>query len=268
MTVTGVLQELRKIAVDKKRLKRIQGAINREFARRQDQFPRVDGFDRNWAETYPELRVVTEGYPVIREECEALLQRFERLTDVEALGGDYTKGGIHSAHWKSFMFKSGRFIEENCRQAPRTAAILRQVPSLYTAFFSVLAPHQYITPHWGYWKGFVRFHLGVVIPNDNEDQSCWLRINCDPGDNAKRDKQLVERGEKYYWKNGEGIIFDDTYLHDAKNESDQLRVVLWLDVARRMPARLHAINTLLLRIAHLAPAVARVRKRAVVDLGD
>jgi len=166
------------------------------------------------------------------------------------------------------MFKSGKFVEENCKLAPETAALLRPIPGLYTAFFSILQPHQYITPHWGYWKGFARFHLGVVIPNNNEDKSCWLRVNCNPEDSKSRDKSLVERGEKYYWKNGEGVLFDDTFLHDAKNESDQVRVVLWLDISRRMPRRLHAINTLLLKIAHLEPSVARVRKQAVVRLED
>jgi beta-hydroxylase len=164
------------------------------------------------------------------------------------------------------MFKSHRFIEENCALAPRTAELLRNVPGLYTAFFSVLDGGQYITPHWGYWKGFLRYHLGVIIPNDNRERSCWLRVNADRADNAKRDPGLIERGERHYWKEGQGVMFDDTFLHDAKNDSDQVRVILWLDLRRRMPPYLNAFNTMLLEIAHRAPSVAAVRKNAVVKI--
>lgn len=97
----------------------------------------------------------------------------------------------------------------------RTAALLRQIPGLYTAFFSILAPKQYITPHWGYYKGFLRYHLGVIVPNNNEGRECFLRVNSDPEFNARRTHDGVEDGETYYWKNGEGIVFDDNYLHDA-----------------------------------------------------
>lgn len=266
MALSDLVGDIRKFAADKKRLKKITDAVNQAFERRQDQFPLVSGFERNWAETYPELRALEEHHAIIREECERLIPLRDRLIDVESLGGGYTKGGIHSARWKSFMFKSGRFIEENCRLAPRSAALLRRIPNLYTAFFSILEPRQYITPHWGYWKGFVRFHLGVIIPDNNADNSCWMRINCDAADNAKRDLELVERGEKYYWKNGEGVLFDDTFLHDAKNDSDQVRVVLWLDVARRLPPHLHAANTLFLKLAHMEPSIARIRKNAIVTL--
>ena len=53
-----------------------------------------------------------------------------------------------------------------------------------------------MSPHWGYYKGFVRYHLGVVIPDDNAERKCWLRVNTDRDDNARREKGLIERGPK------------------------------------------------------------------------
>ena len=199
-----------------------------------------------------------------RDECLALLGIKEQLTDVEALVGPYTAGGIHSIQWKSFVFKSGQFIEENCARCPQTAALLRQIPGVEMAFFSILDPHQYIKPHWGYYKGFLRYHLGVLIPNNNEDQTCFLRVNDDITDNAAQDLTLIEKGEKYYWKNGEGVVFDDTFLHDAANYSDQVRVVLWLDLRRKMPLPLQLLNRLILHIARYDPAVKQILKDAVV----
>ena len=251
----------------KKGRKRVKKAVNRVYARCEDAglLHRLPAFDEEYAD-YPELRSVEAGYADIRRECEALLGHREQLTDMKALGGDYTSGGIHTIRWKAFMLKSGSFIPENCAHAPRTAEILRALPNVYNAFFSILEPRQYVSPHWGYYKGFVRYHLGVVIPDDNADRRCWLRVNPDPADNARKDKTLIERGPKYYWRNGRGVVFDDTYLHDAANESDEVRVVLWLDVARKLPRMLAAYNRALLSVMYYEPSIRRFRENGVVRL--
>ena len=150
-------------------------------------FRKLPAFERDLSE-YPELAVLAQNHAVIRAECEALVHSQVRIPGMEELTS-YTSGGIHQIAWKSFMFKSGEFIEENCALAPKTAALLRGIPGVYTAFFSVLEPNQHIKAHWGYWKGFVRYHLGVVVPDNNRDHKCWIRINPDAqsrdGDRAR-----------------------------------------------------------------------------------
>ena len=224
-------------------------------------FDKLPAFERDLSE-YPELAVLAQNYAVIREECEALVSGAIRMPGMEELTS-YTSSGIHQIAWKTFMFKSGDFIDENCALAPNTAALLKGIPGIYTAFFSVLEPHQHIKAHWGYWKGFVRYHLGVIIPNDNADNKCWIRINPD-AQAAGGDKSQIEQGEKYHWHNGQAVLFDDTFLHDAANESDQVRVVLFLDVARRMPWPLRLLNWLFLGIAHQTDAVKQVRENAKI----
>ena len=221
-------------------------------------------FNRDYLTTYPRLQELEKNHAAVQRECVQLLEIKDNLTDMTAMGGTYTKAGIHTASWKTFMFKSGKFVEENCARCPQTTALLRKIPGLYTAFFSVLEPHQRLTPHWGYYKGFQRYHLGVLIPDNNEDRSCYLRINADPEDNAQRDPSLVEKGESYYWKNGEGILFDDNYLHDAANLSDQVRVILWLDLRRKMPFYLQVFNMLCLFIAHGDSSVKKIRDNAII----
>ncbi|HEY8253093.1 MAG TPA: aspartyl/asparaginyl beta-hydroxylase domain-containing protein, partial [Rhizomicrobium sp.] len=208
-------------------------------AERRGVFRKLPAFERDLSE-YPELAILSENYAAIRAECESLIRQQLRIPDMEELTS-YTSGGIHQIAWKSFMFKSGSFIDENCALAPKTAALLEKIPGLYTAFFSVLEPHQHIKPHWGYWKGFVRYHLGVIIPDNNAARKCWIRINPQAQDRTQA-RDAIEQGERYFWKNGEAVLFDDTFLHDAANESDQVRVVLFLDLARRMPWPLALLN--------------------------
>lgn len=230
-------------------------------AERRGVFRKLPAFERDLSE-YPELAVLAQNYPVIRAECEALIRGQIRIPGMEELTS-YTSGGIHQIAWKSFMLKSGVFIEENCALAPNTAALLRRIPGLYTAFFSVLEPHQHIKAHWGYWKGFVRYHLGVVIPDDNRDGKCWIRINPDAQDRNEA-REAIEQGQRYFWHNGEAVLFDDTFLHDAANESDQVRVVLFLDLARKMPWPLALLNRLFLWIAHRDKSVREIRDNAKI----
>ncbi|HUN26452.1 MAG TPA: aspartyl/asparaginyl beta-hydroxylase domain-containing protein [Steroidobacteraceae bacterium] len=227
-------------------------------------FRKLSGFDRNFLEEYPALRILEDNYQIVREECLALLAERVELPRMHTLSATYTSGGIHTIAWKTFMFKSGKFIRENCALAPRTAALLRQIPGVYTAFFSILEPHQHIKPHWGYWKGFVRYHLGVVIPDNNRNQLCWLRVNSRVQDRSRPEE--IENGEKYYWKDGVSVMFDDTFLHDAANESDEVRVVFWLDVARRMPWHFSLLNKLFIAIGHMDASVRRIRTNARVTV--
>jgi hypothetical protein len=62
------------------------------------------------------------------------------------------------------------------------------------------------------------------------------------------------------------VIFDDTNLHDAANESDEIRVVLWLDVARKLPPALALYNRALLSAVYYEPSVRRFRENAVVRM--
>lgn len=225
-------------------------------------FEPTRGFVTSYEEHYPELKTLELAHPAIQEECIRVLEMKDRLTEVGSLGGGHTSGGIQAIAWKSLMLKSGSFIEPNCRFTPKTTAFLRRIPGLYTACFSIIEPHQHITPRWGYWKGFLRYHLGVLMPDDNERGDCWIRLNSDPHDNRASDESLVERGQKHCWRNGKGVLFDDTNLHDAYNGSDRARVILWLDVRRKMPAWLQAINTACLEVAHREPSIARIRRKA------
>lgn len=219
---------------------------------------------REYLQHYPELELLEQNWEIIQTECRALMALPEALPHIKEAGGRFTEKGIHEIEWTTFMFKSGRFLEENCRRAPATTALLRQIPGLSMAFFSILGPGQYIRPHWGYYKGFLRYHLGLIIPHNNTDKSCWIRVNDDREAYDKRDRSVIGETEKYYWNEGEGILFDDTYLHDASNESDEPRAVLYLDLRKPLPWYLHYPNMLFIWLVQFDPSVREIRTGAIM----
>lgn len=193
-----------------------------------------------------------------------LLRLHQSIPGIETLGGNYTAGGIHTIQWKSFLLKLGSFVDENCQLCPRTTEALAGIPEAYLAFFSILAPQQYIKPHFGYYRGFLRYHLGVLIPENNVEDTCWLRINDDPEVNTNRSHERIGEGQKYYWRNGEGVVFDDSLLHDACNDSDDIRVVLWIDLRRPMPRLLDWLHRFLLWAVFKHPYFRRLRLAATL----
>ena len=167
---------------NKKKKKFFTKTVNKVFRWFEDVglMRRTPAYERDYYRTFPGLAELEAAHADVKAECLELLGIKEQLTDMRELGAGYTAGGIHKAQWKAFMFASGsRFIDENCARAPKTTAILKRIPNMDTAFFSVLDADQYITPHWGYYKGYLRYHLGVVIPENNANERCWLRVHDD-----------------------------------------------------------------------------------------
>jgi beta-hydroxylase len=243
---------------------RARGAINAVFAHAESSglVRPLEDFDGDFSD-YPELRALDLAYPAIRRECLAVLAQRARLPDVRRLGGVYTDTAMHRIGWKALLLKScSAAVPHNGALCPETHALLARIPCAYNAFLSVLEPGQHIAAHFGYYKGLLRYHLGVEIPNDNADRRCWIRINFDPHDHARRDRRLIVNGRKRYWHNGRAFMFDDTYLHDACNGSDAVRVVLFVDVVRKLPAPLAWFNALCLWAAYRVEPALRGMARA------
>jgi beta-hydroxylase len=86
----------------------------------------------------------------------------------------------------------------------------------------------------------LRYHLGLLVPSD--PTRCGIRV----GD------------ERRHWEAGRSLVFDDTFEHEAWNESDEPRVVLFVDFARQLPAPLDAINRALLRLIGASPFIKNI----------
>lgn len=113
------------------------------------------------------------------------------------------------------LLKNGERIETNARHCPKTMEAIAhldqpQVPGASpNAMFSLLAPRTHIPPHTGVANTRLVCHLPLIVP-----PKCGFRCGA----------TTVE------WHVGKTFIFDDTIEHEAWNDSDELRVVLIVDL--------------------------------------
>ena len=111
-----------------------------------------------------------------------------------------------------------------------------------TAWFSILAPGKHIPPHRGLYAGVLRYHLGLVIPEPK--QQCRIRVE----------------DQVHHWDEGRGMLFDDTYDHEVWNDTDGVRVILFMDVLRPLPPPLALLNKLIIKGIALSPYVQDAKK--------
>eukprot|EP01038_Epipyxis_sp_PR26KG_P012526 gene12526-16801_t len=116
-----------------------------------------------------------------------------------------------------YLYLHGLDFNDNLQRCPLTASIIKSIPNHYHhAFFSALAPNSHVIPHFGPTNKKLRCHLPLVIPKDESNSSAaWLRVG----------------GETVQLHEGQCVIFDDSFQHEAGNDShDKARVVLIIDV--------------------------------------
>ena len=169
------------------------------------------------------------AYADIRAELDALLEKPEDIPAFHQISPDQkriSKGN----NWKTFAFYVyGERVDDNCAACPRTASVLASLPGMRTAMFSILAPHYHIEPHKGPTRAVIRAHLGLKIPK--ERQKVWIRVH---------DQFL-------HWEEGKVVLFDDAYEHEVRNDTDEFRAVLFIDIDRPMDRIGTLVNQLIVR---------------------
>lgn len=99
------------------------------------------------------------------------------------------------------------------RLCPRTVELLGQVPGLKAAMFAVLPAGGRLRAHRDPFAGSLRYHLGLWTPNDDR---CFIEVD----------------GERYSWRDGKAVLFDETFVHEAWNHTDRDRIILFCDIER------------------------------------
>lgn len=181
--------------------------------------PQVPVYPREQFAWAPALEAQTAD---IREELLAVMARENAFAPYLPAGDAKPHVRSHrlvgDPSWSAFyLWKDGVRQDANCALCPKTAAAMEKVPldrlpgQAPSVLFSLLKPGAHIPPHHGLINTRLICHLPLIVPGP-----AWLRVG----------------HHTHHWKEGELLVFDDSFEHEALNEADATRVVLLFDVWR------------------------------------
>jgi beta-hydroxylase len=219
----------------------------KEFAERK--IAKCPEGKRTFFETsnFPWVAQLETGWRTIRSELDAILvnrSQIPNFQDVSTPQARLTQG----EDWKTFfLYLYGHESEDNCRRCPETVRLLKAIPGMKTAMFSILAPHKHIPGHRGPYKGVLRYHQGLIVPTPKT--LCKINVGAD----------------FRYWEEGKSLIFDDSHWHLVWNNSDFYRVILFVDFIRPLPFPVSVLNRFTIwtigRTPFITDAMDNVRRK-------
>ncbi|AUT66123.1 aspartyl/asparaginyl beta-hydroxylase domain-containing protein [Paraburkholderia terrae] len=163
---------------------------------------------------FPELAPLKANWESIRKEALAVdaTQKISAATNYNDIGfNSFFKTG-----WRRFYLKWYGDPHPSAQSlCPVTTRLLQDIPTIKAAMFAQLPPGASLVRHRDPYAGSVRYHLGLVTPSSPK---CYISVD----------------GCPYFWRDGDAVMFDETYIHYAKNETDVSRIVLFCDVERPM----------------------------------
>ncbi len=186
---------------------------------------------------FPWAKALEDSVATIRDELAPFLRHHARLPNLQDISPDQVRL-THDDGWKTlFLYGFGKRSVSNCMRFPVTTRLVEAVPGMTTACFSILAPGKHVPEHRGPYKGVLRYHLGLVVPRP--EASCRMRVG----------------GTMLHWEEGASLVFDDTFPHEAWNDSNELRAVLFLDFRRPLPPVYDWLNRRVIDLVAASPYV-------------
>jgi len=193
-------------------------------------------------ERFPWIAEIEANWTTIRNELERVLEDREALPNFQDISKDQIEI-TDDDNWKTFfLYGYGFKAKLGVEMCPKTAELMQRIPGMTTAMFSILSPHKHILDHRGPYKGVLRYHLGLIVPHDAE--SCRIRVG----------------GDYRHWEAGKSIVFDDTFNHEVWNDTDETRVVLFVDVLRPLPFPESLINRAIVKAIGWSPFVLDAKR--------
>ncbi len=166
----------------------------------------IDGF--------PELLPLRENWQIIRDEAKRLYE--EGHIKKSETNSDLAFNSFFKRGWKRFYLKwYDDVLPSAVEMCPKTVELVKAIPSVNAALFALLPPRSKLGAHRDPFAGSIRYHLGLMTPNSDD---CRIYID----------------GTPYAWRDGQDVLFDETFIHSVRNDTDEMRIILFCDVARPM----------------------------------
>ena len=192
---------------------------------------------------FPWLAPIVAAVPAIRDEALPILAHNEAIPPFRDFAPGHERIAPSANDWRSFFFYGyGYPVHENLQRCPVVAEVVKDVPGLVSAIYSVVGPGAHIRRHRGVSKAIMTAHIGLIVPDNAE--ACRMDVD----------------GNTVVWRVGEAAVFDDTHPHEVWNETDQTRVLLLIQFRRpmRQPGRL--VADMLVNFVRRSSFVQRARR--------
>jgi aspartate beta-hydroxylase len=186
-------------------------------------FPASKGFAAAWRPLRDEALSVARNLPEVPRFHELMPQQAEISANDDR-------------DWRMLVVKAyGVLVPRNAARCPALTELVSSAPEVLSAALSFLAPRKHVSMHRGPFRGVIRFYLGLSVP---------LATDGLPG------TSLVIDGRAYRIGDGQCLLWDDTFAHEVRNDTEELRVALLLDIRRRgMPLDMEMLSRLVIAAA-------------------
>ena len=169
---------------------------------------------------FPDLVKLRENWQTIRAEAVELFD--EGHIRAAAKYNDWGFNSFFRSGWKRFYLKWYEdFLPSAAKMCPKTVELLQGMPTVHGAMFALLSPGGRLVAHRDPFAGSLRYHLGLVVPKSSESEPCRIFVD----------------GVPYSWRDGEDLLFDETYIHTAENMTKETRIILFCDIERPLKTR-------------------------------
>jgi beta-hydroxylase len=126
------------------------------------------------AKDYSWTKTLESHAPVILKELKDVLKNPEKIPSFHTISKDQVNISKDD-RWKTFfLYGYGYKMDKNCELCPETTRVLESIPGMFTGFYSVLAPGKHIPPHKGPYRGVLRCHLALIVPEPSDE--CWIQV--------------------------------------------------------------------------------------------
>lgn len=204
----------------------------------------------------PGIDVLESLYPQIKAEAEALLPLLDAVpTMQEVYNHNFMRGGkqgaqtkpsfleraataaiyghhadifdrIQTPKWRTYnLLVFDQEVPVNALRCPVTMAALRGVKGVQSALFSFMLPGAHVPPHADPGKGVIRYHLGLKVPTDRKN--CFIQVEPDLGLDPEWRESV-----RYHWGEGSSMVWDSTFTHWVRNDTNETRIILFVDIKR------------------------------------
>jgi hypothetical protein len=185
---------------------------------------------------YPRLAPVVAALeaaaPALRAEYEALRDARKLLNETECIHDASSGQWVYftpNGHWVRDADDDGsgggcsRSAPVACALFARVRTILAALPGprvrLQRGGYSAVTGKAQLRPHWGITNAQLKFHLGLVVPQQEQSSG------------ARPCATLTVGRESRAWEEGKVLFFDDSYVHSVRHDCNEERVVFQLVIS-------------------------------------